>query len=194
MVEERSRGSGRSGAEIPPGSKSSACTYRGSPRNAQESERLVVRRGAAASDREVERRGLGPDADPAEADPLSLEQPLLASLYAASIVGRVATGPRAGSRVLRVGDRVDVEELPALAGERCASVRGVSLHANVAVPARDRRRLERLCRLCGAPHNAVTSRGRPWPPSASRASRMGGCSTGSSTAGAMGPATSSSIP
>jgi hypothetical protein len=53
--------------------------------------------------------------------------------------------------LLRVGDRIDVEALPALAGERCASVAGLSLHADVAVPARDRRRLERLCRYAGRP-------------------------------------------
>jgi hypothetical protein len=50
-----------------------------------------------------------------------------------------------------MGDRVDPEELPAFEGERCASARGVSLHANVAVPERDRRRLERLCRYVARP-------------------------------------------
>ncbi len=100
----------------------------------------------------LERRGLGEASDPAEVDPLSEAEPLLAALYGASITGRIATGRRAGQRVLRVGDRIDPEALPALEGERCASVSGISLHANVAVPARDRRRLERLCRLCGRPH------------------------------------------
>jgi hypothetical protein len=50
-----------------------------------------------------------------------------------------------------VGDCIDPDDLPALEGERCASVSGVSLHANVAVPARDRRRLERLCRYVARP-------------------------------------------
>jgi hypothetical protein len=50
-----------------------------------------------------------------------------------------------------VGDCIDPEDLPALEGERCASVGGVSLHANVAVPARDRLRLERLCRYVARP-------------------------------------------
>jgi hypothetical protein len=99
----------------------------------------------------LERRGLGPEADASEADPLRGEQPLLAALYAASVAGRVATGPRAGRSVLRRGDRIDVDDLPLLEGERCASVGGVSLHANVAVPARDRRRLERLCRYVARP-------------------------------------------
>jgi hypothetical protein len=99
----------------------------------------------------LERRGLGPEADASDADPLRAEQPLLAALYAASVAGRVATGPRAGRGVLRRGDRIDVDDLPLFQGERCASVAGVSLHANVAVPARDRRRLERLCRYAARP-------------------------------------------
>lgn len=41
--------------------------------------------------------------------------------------------------------------LPASRGPRCANIGGVSLHANVAVPARDRLRLERLCRYATRP-------------------------------------------
>jgi hypothetical protein len=52
---------------------------------------------------------------------------------------------------MRFGDRVDVDDLPADPGERCARAGGVSLHANVAVPARDRGRLERLCRYAARP-------------------------------------------
>jgi hypothetical protein len=99
----------------------------------------------------LERRGLGPESDPTEADPLAEDQPLLAQLYGASVAGRIATGRRAGQHVLRVGDCIDPEDLPVLEGERCASVSGVSLHANVAVPARDRQRLERLCRYVARP-------------------------------------------
>ena len=44
--------------------------------------------------------------------PLSVDQPLLAALYAASVRGRVATGPRTGQRVLRFGDRVDPDLTP----------------------------------------------------------------------------------
>lgn len=111
----------------------------------------VARRIARRIAHLLERRGLHPGADPEDADPLPDRQPLLASLYAASVSGRVATGRRAGRRMLRVGDRIDPEALPELLGERCASVDGVSLHANVAVPARDRRRLERLCRYVARP-------------------------------------------
>ena len=99
----------------------------------------------------LERRGLGADAVPLEADPLVHEQPLLAALYGASVASRIATGPRAGQPVRRVGDRVDVEDRPRFEGARCASLGGVSLHANVAVPARDRQRLERLCRYVARP-------------------------------------------
>ena len=98
----------------------------------------------------LERRGLGDDAS-AEDDTLAMEEPLLASLYAASVTSRIATGSRSGQRVLRMGDRIDADDLPVLQGERCASVGGVSVHANVAVPARDRRRLERRCRYGARP-------------------------------------------
>jgi len=96
----------------------------------------VARQVARRLSRLLERRGLGDDTP--EGDTLATEEPLLASLYAASVTSRVATGSRSGQRVLRVGDRIDAEDLPVLQGKRCASVGGVSVHANVAVPARDR--------------------------------------------------------
>jgi hypothetical protein len=99
----------------------------------------------------LERCGLGPRADPDEADPLRRDQSFLAELYGTSVHGRIATGPRAGRRVATVGDPIDVESLEVLAGQRCASVSGVSVHANVCVPAQDRLPLERLCRYCARP-------------------------------------------
>ena len=54
------------------------------------------------------RRGLGPEADLSLADPLPSEDPLLAALYGASVHSRIATGSRAGERVLRFGDPMDV--------------------------------------------------------------------------------------
>jgi hypothetical protein len=110
----------------------------------------VTRSVARGIARLLERRGLGPDADPDEVDPISRDEPLLAALYSASVRGRVATGPRAGQAVLRFGDRINVEQLPASA-QRCARIGGVNVHADVAVPARDRRRLERLCRYAARP-------------------------------------------
>ncbi len=121
-----------------------------SPPYDDEVERVTrsIARGIA---RLLERRGLALDADPEEVDPLARDAPLLAALYSASVRGRIATGPRAGQAVLRFGDRIDVEQFPASGGQRCANIGGVSLHANVAVPARDRMRLERLCRYAARP-------------------------------------------
>ena len=99
----------------------------------------------------LDRKGLGPEAVPEEADTLGQEQPLLAELYGASISGRVATGPRAGRRVTKVGDEVDVESQALASGSCCASVAGYSIHAGVRVPAHDRVRLERLARYAGRP-------------------------------------------
>jgi Putative transposase/Transposase zinc-binding domain len=102
----------------------------------------------------LEARGMGPNADPIEGDPLAQEDPLLAALAAASLQGRVATGPRAGQRLRRLGDQVEPEGLAwpdDRPPPRCASAAGLSLHADVAVPARDRRRLERLARYGARP-------------------------------------------
>jgi len=99
----------------------------------------------------LERRGLGPQADGDEFDALRNSQPLLAELYGASISGRAATGPRAGRRIAKVGDAVDLEDIAAPSGPRCAMIAGYSVHANVCIPAHDRMRLERLCRYAGRP-------------------------------------------
>jgi hypothetical protein len=95
----------------------------------------------------LRKRGLDGHDDPTEVDPVLRDEPLLASLAGASVRGRIATGRRAGQAVLRLGDRVDAEDVTDAAAEppRCAAIAGVSLNANVSVPARDRRRLERLC-------------------------------------------------
>ena len=103
----------------------------------------------------LRRRGLGPEANPEESDPLLRDEPWLAGLYAASVTGRIATGPDAGQRVNRTGDRIDPESLEALESPRCASVSGFSLHANISVPAGDRLRLERLARYCARPPLAI---------------------------------------
>jgi hypothetical protein len=103
----------------------------------------------------LERRGLGPETPPEDADPLSRDQPGLASLYAASVSGQIAFGPNAGRRVTRTGDQIDPDSLDALASPRCASVSGFSLHANTAVNGADRPRLERLIRYCARPAVAM---------------------------------------
>jgi len=100
--------------------------------------------------RALRRMGKLPDETDPEPDELAANDPTVAACYGASVANRVATGERAGRKVERLGDRVDVEDLHA-ASNRCASVQGYSLHANVAVPARDRKRLERLCRYVARP-------------------------------------------
>lgn len=113
-----------------------------------------VARVAACIARRIERllgrRGLGPTADPEEADTLRRDQPLLAELYAASIQGRIALGPRAGHRITALEDGTE-EDSYVLTSPRCASVNGFSLHANVCIPARARRQLENLCRYVARP-------------------------------------------
>jgi hypothetical protein len=94
----------------------------------------------------MEQRGIGRQSDPEEADTLRRDEPLLADLYSASITGCVATGPRAGKRIARVGDGPDSEDAKMKSKHCCAMVEGFSVHAGVCVPARDRVRLERLLR------------------------------------------------
>ncbi len=60
--------------------------------------------------------------------------------------GRIAIGPQAGHRLLKLGDRVDPEDLPAHPQPLCANIAGLGLHAGVAIVPRDRQRLERLYR------------------------------------------------
>ena len=79
----------------------------------------------------LQRRGLGPDSDPEEADPLRRDQPWLAGLYAAAVSGKTAYGPNAGRRVTRIGDQIDPESMDVTVSPRCANVAGFSLHANV---------------------------------------------------------------
>ncbi len=86
-------------------------------------------------------------------DALAREEPLLATLAAASLRTRIATGPHAGQRWRRLGDRLEPQDAGAdpEASPRVPQRDGMSLHADVAVPARDRRRLERLCRYVARP-------------------------------------------
>lgn len=99
----------------------------------------------------LERHGFGQDDQTGDVDSFFQDQPLLASLYGASVMQRVATGARAGQRVERLGDCVDADDIAVSHGTRCVSVAGVNLHANVCVPANDRFRLERLCRYVARP-------------------------------------------
>src|SRR5881397_3722339 len=107
----------------------------------------TMRRGT----RVLDRRGLGPETDADQADPLSLDEPLLAELSGASVLGRAATGPRAGEKVRRLGDRIEAGSMDVSETPGCVSRGGITLHAAVAIPAHDRRRLERLVRYAARP-------------------------------------------
>ena len=73
------------------------------------------------------------------------EQPPLHAVYAASVRQQVATGPRAGQGVLRLRRAV---ETPSSRRKRPRHARlgGFDLHADTQVQAKNRSRLERLCR------------------------------------------------
>ena len=101
--------------------------------------RLLVRRGVWDDD-------AGADVT----DPWLEEQPILAHVAAASVRGVGALGARAGVPVRRWGDAIDLPQPPEL-GRWRARVDGFDLHAGVAVAARNRARLEQLCRYALRP-------------------------------------------
>jgi hypothetical protein len=86
-----------------------------------------------------------------EADSLAQEQPALAACYQASASGRALLGEHAGKPPLRVVVPAAASTKSARSRALCAQVRGVNVHASAAVPARDRPRLERLCRYAARP-------------------------------------------
>jgi hypothetical protein len=75
---------------------------------------------------------------------------LLHDLANASVQGMVATGPRRGCQVLRLGTGADVVEA-AITSKRYADVAGFNVHANVRVRANDRERLEHLVKYLARP-------------------------------------------
>jgi Putative transposase/Transposase zinc-binding domain len=99
----------------------------------------------------LERQGLAANADGQETDPLSRTDPGMADLVASSVRRRVAVGSNAGRRVVRLGDQIDGDSLDVLQSPLCVMVCGFSVHGNVCVEARDRNRLERLCRYGSRP-------------------------------------------
>ena len=85
-------------------------------------------------------------------DPVEQEVPSsIDACYAGSIQGRVALGPKAGAYLERIGR--DPNAQPDFEpGALCSNLEGFSLHAKVRIPARERTRLERLCRyVCRPP-------------------------------------------
>jgi hypothetical protein len=98
--------------------------------------RLLVRRGLVSEDP-------GESFDETEAPPLK-------ALYAASVRQRVAMGGRAGAAALRLGDAPTVTAAPPKR-RRQARLGGFDLHANTSVRAKNRPKLERLCRYLFRP-------------------------------------------
>jgi hypothetical protein len=86
-----------------------------------------------------------------QADTLAQEQPALAACYQASAWGRALLGEHAGKPPLRVVVPSAARTKSTQSRALCAQVRGVNIHASAAVPARDRSRLQRLCRYAARP-------------------------------------------
>ena len=63
---------------------------------------------------------------------------------------KVALGERKGQSIRKIGSIIDMEA-PQLTGPLCANVNGFSLHAGVYCPAKDRKKLEQLCRYIARP-------------------------------------------
>jgi len=99
----------------------------------------------------LERRSHGSDAEGDDEDDLSRDHPVMAALYAAAVQGRIAMGARAGQRVVRLGNALLATDAVDTGSSRCATLGGFSLHAGVAIGARDRAGLERVCRYMGRP-------------------------------------------
>ena len=75
---------------------------------------------------------------------------LLGELANASVQGLVATGPRRGCRVLRLGGTGDDADAT-IPSKRCADVAGFNVHANTCARANDRKRLEILVKYLARP-------------------------------------------
>ncbi len=91
------------------------------------------------------------EADAADGGDASDGGELLPELAAAAVQGRAALGERAGQRDARVGRDGRSEPFALVRAPLCAECDGFSLHAAVVVAARDRERLETLCRYAGRP-------------------------------------------
>jgi hypothetical protein len=77
----------------------------------------------------LQRRGLAGEAEDQDADPLSMNEPGMASLLTNSVRRKVAVGSNIGRSVVRLGDRIGGDELDPFESPRCAMVAGFSIHA-----------------------------------------------------------------
>ncbi len=105
-------------------------------RTAQRVQKILARHGRAID-----------GAGESDAEEPHGEQLALAALCGAAAAGHGLTGDRAGEPLLRVVDSARARKT-----ERVGESGGLNVHAEVAVPARDRARREHLCRyLCRPP-------------------------------------------
>ena len=125
---------------------SAACAFHQAEPIVDDELEAVLRTIRARVVRLLERRGHGLDADGFAPDAWAEEAPVLAGMGAASVLGRAASGPRAGARTRRVAPEPQDARDDAVAPRGRARLEGFDLHAGVVAPAGHRHRLERLCR------------------------------------------------
>jgi hypothetical protein len=109
----------------------------------------LVRRIADRVLRALRKAGKWVDADAAADSGDGVGDELLPGLAAAAVEGRAALGARAGQRDGRIGR--DGRWEPQVKGPLCAAMDAFSLHAGAWVSARDREKLEKLCRYAARP-------------------------------------------
>jgi hypothetical protein len=109
----------------------------------------LVRRIADRVLRALRKAGKWVDADAAAEGDDGVGDELLPGLAAAAVEGRAALGEDAGQRDGRIGR--DGRWEPLVKGPLCAALDGFSLHAGSWVAARDREKLEKLCRYAARP-------------------------------------------
>jgi hypothetical protein len=120
--------------------------FQPTPPSTDEEVGLVLATIATRVRRFLRLRGLNAEADVAPRDLLVEESAALAGISSsASIQGRIALGRPSRGRVWRLGQEPDAPWI-VFNTPRHAQLDGFDLHANVAVPAGDRARLEQLCR------------------------------------------------
>lgn len=91
-----------------------------------------------------------------ESEIVSCEEETFLDVQSASVQSLIALGERCGQKVRRLGviERGGFDGA-VLEGERCASHRGFSLHANVSCEAEERKKLELMVRYIARPPVAI---------------------------------------
>lgn len=142
------------GYEVPP--QTGAVGFLRLPAPSDDDVMEVLADAAGRIHRQLVKHGFGANAgdsgEDAPQDPLAKSNPLLADLYAASLLARGSKGRDAPGQTRRStgGTRAAARPVPL-----CAVGYGLSLHAGVFVPASDRHRLERIVRYTARPQLAT---------------------------------------